>query len=128
VAPAAFNRAGSRIHYREGLRDITTCLVAVGPKLYPSGIRQPVARSPVADANEKRDWRSFTDFTPVLIEQAILKKRLRLPANRHTLLPILRVSLFEKSPILQALAQSPPPTIMPDLNNQPELPGFFTGQ
>jgi len=59
---------------------------------------------------------------------AILKKRLRLPASLYTILQILSLTLFERMPILQALSQIPPPTIMPDLNNQPDLPGFLTGQ
>jgi IS4 transposase len=59
---------------------------------------------------------------------AILKKRLRLPASLYTLLQIFSLTLFEKMPILQALAQSPPSTVMPDPNNQPDLPGLLTGQ
>ena len=62
--------AFAQLTYRESLRDITTCLGAIGPKLYHSGIRQLVARSTLADANEKRDWRIFADFAHVLIEQA----------------------------------------------------------
>jgi hypothetical protein len=55
---------------RESLRDIETCLQALGAKLYHSGIRKPTARSTLADANEKRDWRIFADFAQVLIRQA----------------------------------------------------------
>jgi hypothetical protein len=55
---------------RESLRDIETCLRALGAKLYHSGIRKPTARSTLADANEKRDWRLFADFAQVLIRQA----------------------------------------------------------
>jgi hypothetical protein len=60
----------AQLTYRESLRDIETCLRALGSKLYHSGIRQPAARSTLADANEKRDWRIFSDFAQVLIEQA----------------------------------------------------------
>ena len=60
----------AQLTYRESLRDIETCLRALGSKLYHSGIRQPIARSTLADANEKRDWRIFSDFAHVLIEQA----------------------------------------------------------
>jgi hypothetical protein len=63
--------AFAQLTYRESLRDITTCLHAVGPKLYHSGLRHPVARSTLADANEKRDWRIFADFAQVLIQQAL---------------------------------------------------------
>jgi len=60
----------AQLTYRESLRDIETCLRALGPKLYHSGIGQPTARSTLADANEKRDGRIFADFAHVLIEQA----------------------------------------------------------
>jgi hypothetical protein len=59
---------------------------------------------------------------------AILKKRLRLPVSLYTMLQIFSLTLFEKMPVLQALSQSSPPTIMPDFNDQPDLPGFLTGQ
>ncbi len=62
--------AFAQLTYRESMHDIETCLLAVGAKLYHSGIRQPTARSTLADANEKRDWRIFSDFAHVLIEQA----------------------------------------------------------
>jgi hypothetical protein len=55
---------------RESLRDIETCLNAVGPKLYHAGIRRPVPRSTWAEANEKRERRIFADFAQVLIAQA----------------------------------------------------------
>ena len=62
--------AFAQLTYRESLRDIETCLRALGTKLYHSGIRQPTARSTLADANEKRDWRIFADFAQVLIQEA----------------------------------------------------------
>ena len=62
--------AFAQLTWRESLRDIETCLTSFGPKLYHSGIRQPTARSTLADANEKRDWRIFADFAQVLIQQA----------------------------------------------------------
>ena len=60
----------AQLTYRESLRDIETCLRALGAKLYHSGIRHPTARSTLADANEKRDWHIFSDFAHVLIAQA----------------------------------------------------------
>jgi hypothetical protein len=60
----------AQLTYRESLRDIETCLRALGPKLYHCGIRSRTARSTLADANEKRDWRIFADFAQVLIGQA----------------------------------------------------------
>jgi hypothetical protein len=62
--------AFAQLTWRESLRDIETCLASFGPKLYHSGIRQPTARSTLADANEKRDWRIFADFAHILIQQA----------------------------------------------------------
>ena len=62
--------AFAQLTYRESLRDIQTCLGAVGSKLYHSGIGQAPARSTLADANEKRDWRLFADFARELIAQA----------------------------------------------------------
>src|SRR5437773_3977923 len=62
--------AFAQLTWRESLRDIETCLCALGAKLYHSGIGQPTARSTLADANETRDWRIFADFAQVLIQQA----------------------------------------------------------
>jgi hypothetical protein len=60
----------------------------------------------------------------VYVLVAILKKRFLLSASLYTILQILSLTLFEKTPILKALSQLPPPTAMPDFNNQPCLPGF----
>jgi len=38
-----------------------------------------------------------------------LKKRLHLEASLYTILQILSLTLFEKMPVSQALAQLPPP-------------------
>jgi len=62
--------AFAQLTWRESLRDIETCLHALGSKLYHSGIRQPTARSTLADANETRDWRIFADFAQILIQRA----------------------------------------------------------
>jgi IS4 transposase len=62
--------AFAQLTYRESLREIQTCLQALGFKLYHSGIRHPTPRSTLADANEKRDWRIFADFAQVLIQEA----------------------------------------------------------
>ena len=55
---------------RESLRDIETCLRAMQLKLYHAGIRYPVSRSTLADANENRDWRIYADFAQGLIGHA----------------------------------------------------------
>ena len=59
--------AFAQLTYRESLRDIETCLGAVGGKLYHMGFRSRVARSTLADANESRDWRIYADFAQTLI-------------------------------------------------------------
>lgn len=59
--------AFAQLTYREGLRDIEACLLALGPKLYHLGFRRRVARSTLADANESRDWRIYADFAQHLI-------------------------------------------------------------
>jgi IS4 transposase len=48
---------------------------------------------------------------------AILKKRLHLNASLYTILQILSLTIFEKMPISQALAQLPPAFISPDTDN-----------
>jgi hypothetical protein len=62
--------AFAQLTYRKSLRDIETCLRALGAKLYHLGIRGRVSRSTLADANETRDWRIYADFAHVLIRQA----------------------------------------------------------
>ena len=60
----------AQLTYRESLRDIESCLTAFSTKLYHSGIKQPVSRSTLAEANENRDWRIYADFAQVLIREA----------------------------------------------------------
>jgi len=62
--------AFAQLTYRESLRDIETCLRAVGGRLYHLGIRGHVSRSTLADANENRDWRIYADLAQVLIRSA----------------------------------------------------------
>jgi len=62
--------AFAQLTYRESLRDIEVCLSAQRDKLYHLGLRQPVSRSTLADANESRDWRIYADFAQRLIVQA----------------------------------------------------------
>jgi len=62
----------AQLTYRESLRDIESCLTAFSSKLYHSGIKQPVSRSTLAEANENRDWRIYADFAQVLIREARL--------------------------------------------------------
>jgi hypothetical protein len=60
----------AQLTYRESLRDIEACLSAQATKLYHMGLRGPVSRSTLADANESRDWRIYADFAQRLIAQA----------------------------------------------------------
>ena len=60
----------AQLTYRESLRDIEACLSAQSAKLYHMGIRSPIKRSTLADANEGRDWRIYAEFAQRLIGQA----------------------------------------------------------
>ena len=62
--------AFAQLTYRESLRDIECCLRAMREKLYHMGIRGKVSRSTLADANEIRDWRIYSDFAQILIDEA----------------------------------------------------------
>jgi hypothetical protein len=62
--------AFAQLTYRESLRDIVTSLRAQSTKLYHLGVRATVARSTLADANEARDWRIYTEFAQHLIRIA----------------------------------------------------------
>jgi len=82
------------------------------------GIRGKVSRNTLANANKVRDrrikkfrgtsanavktqiWIAISVYVPV----AIIKKRLNLDMSLYTILQILSVSLFEKTPILQAFS------------------------
>ena len=59
-----------QLAYRESLRDVVICLFAQRTKLYHLGFRTPLARSTLAEANEKRDWRIYRDFAEILIKEA----------------------------------------------------------
>ena len=60
----------AQLSYRESLRDIVACLRSQERRLYHLGIRNKVARSTLADANESRDWRIYADFAQGLIQEA----------------------------------------------------------
>ncbi len=62
--------AFAQLTYRVSLRDTVLCLQAMHKKLHHVGIQSRVAKSTLADANEKRDWRIYCDFAQVLIGQA----------------------------------------------------------
>jgi len=62
--------AFAQLTYRESLREIVTCLNAVRPKLYHMGIRSPISRNNLSNANNQRDWQIFADFAHLLITRA----------------------------------------------------------
>ena len=62
--------AFAQLTYRESLRDIECCLRAMQEKLYHVGVKGNVSRSALADANEKRDWRIYSDFAQILSHDA----------------------------------------------------------
>ncbi len=62
--------AFAQLTYRESLRDIETCLTAMGSKLYHAGMRANAYRNTLAKANRNRDWRIYAEFAQVLITKA----------------------------------------------------------
>jgi hypothetical protein len=62
--------AFAQLTYRESLRDIESCLRSMKAKLYHMGIRGGVSRNTLANANNHRDWKIYSDFAHVLIQQA----------------------------------------------------------
>lgn len=62
--------AFAQLTWREGLRDIATCLNARSEALYHLGFRERVAKSTLADANEQRDWRLWEDLARGLMRKA----------------------------------------------------------
>lgn len=59
--------AFAQLTYRESLRDIEACLGAHAAKRYHMGLRSPVARNTLANANAVRDWRIYAEFAQSLI-------------------------------------------------------------
>ena len=68
--------AFAQLTWREGLRDIATCLNAKPEALDHLGFREPVAKSTLADANEQRDWRLWEDLA-----RGLMRKARPLPAG-----------------------------------------------
>ena len=62
---------------RSSLRETVTCLRAIGSRRYHLGIRHPPARSTLADANERRDYRIFMDTALSMIASS----RAELPVD-----------------------------------------------
>jgi hypothetical protein len=62
--------AFAQLTWRESLRDIEVTLSANASKLYAMGLRHSVHRSTLAEANESRDWRMWSDLAALLIRRA----------------------------------------------------------
>jgi hypothetical protein len=62
--------AFAQITFRESLRDIEACFEAHATKAYHLGLRGNLARSNLADANERCDWRMHCEFAQALIRIA----------------------------------------------------------
>ncbi len=62
--------AFAQLTWRESLRDIEASLSANASKLYAMGFRSAVKRSTLADANESRHWRIWSDLAALLIRRA----------------------------------------------------------
>ena len=62
--------AFAQLTTRESLRDIEVTLSANANKLYAMGLRHSVHRSTLAEANESRDWRIWSDVAALLIRRA----------------------------------------------------------
>jgi len=64
---------------RSSLRETVACLAALGGRRYHCGIRGRVARSTLAEANERRDYRIFMDTALAMVAAA----RVELPVDRE---------------------------------------------
>jgi len=64
---------------RSSLRETVSCLAALGGRRYHCGIRGHVARSTLAEANEKRDYRILMDTALAMVAAA----RVELPVDRE---------------------------------------------
>ena len=62
--------AFAQLTWRESLRDIEVTLGAHANKRYAMGLRHAIHRATLADANEARDWRLWSDVAALLIRRA----------------------------------------------------------
>jgi hypothetical protein len=60
----------AQLTWRDGLRDIATCLNSKPSTLHHLGFTEPVAKSTLADANESRNWRIWEDLAKNLMRKA----------------------------------------------------------
>jgi hypothetical protein len=62
--------AFAQLTWRESLRDIEACMAANQAKLFHMGLKSPPARSTLADALNRRDWRIYPGLAQRLIARA----------------------------------------------------------
>ena len=62
--------AFAQLTWRESLRDVEACLAANQAKLFHMGLKTPPARSTLADALNRRDWRIYHALAQRLIVRA----------------------------------------------------------
>jgi len=91
--------AFAQLTWRESLRDIEASLAANASKLYAMGLRSPVKRSTLADANESRDWRIWLDLAAVLIRRVrkLYAGDTLVFLTNNTALPALTIAALYKS-------------------------------
>jgi Domain of unknown function (DUF4372) len=105
--------AFAQLTYREILRDIETCLRAHSSQLYHPGFRGGISPNAV----KAQVWVAITVYVLV----AVLKKQLRLDLSLCKILPILSVTIFEKTPILEGFFNSADGIENPNLGKQLNL-------
>lgn len=59
-----------QLSYQESLRSIAVCIRSQREKLYHLGFSSLVAKTTLAKANERRDWRIYRDLAEILIKDA----------------------------------------------------------
>jgi|SRR5678810_1245513 len=62
--------AFGQLTHRESLSDTIICLTAHANKLYHLGIGDPISKTTLSRANEKRNWRIYADLCSLLIQEA----------------------------------------------------------
>src|ERR1035438_143085 len=62
--------AFAQLTWRQSLRDIEACMAANQAKLFHMGLKSPPARSTLADALNRRDWRIYHGLAQRLIARA----------------------------------------------------------
>lgn len=60
----------AQLNSRESHRDTESCIDAIPTRLYHSVLKSKVKRSTLSNTNTNRDWRIYTVFSQILIQQA----------------------------------------------------------